>query len=466
MNKSKFLIIGIIAATVIAVAALIYMGPPFFIASRDFSFQEKELVLTSEYDCILQNKSVQVVADNDEIIWETDRDVKVQDALCADLDMDGVNELILLCWKRGRYGNSRPFWVERDTIYWIQHIYIYKPIGEDIHPLWMASDIGMQVQSWKSLKIGDLFFILVQDTKGQNTLWKWDSWGLKIADGSVRFVCVGDNLIQEDICNYGLYQEKSFDYLYEDYKSYIQDADFAVINQETIFVDNPEMYGGFPSFGSPMEVGEAMLKAGFNLVTCATNHALDRGNTGIKITTDFYETCGITYLGIKNASDEYMPYKVVGKNGIRVACFNYTYGVNNDVGSSPETYVNIIPEEDVLLQEIALARQEADAIVVFIHWGTEYETTPDESQKEIAELLNEAGVDVIVGTHPHVVQPMEIITSADGHETLVFYSLGNFISGQNIEGTDVGGIASFTFSYSMDGVALSQYSLEKIDLKY
>ncbi|MCR4903812.1 MAG: CapA family protein [Butyrivibrio sp.] len=421
--------------------------------------------ITSDYECILKDKAVQVHDKRGQTIWNSDKDIKVQDVMCLDLDMDNQNEMVLLCWKKGKYGKALPFW-EKDNNDWTQHIYIYNIRNNEAHAIWMASDIGLVVSQWKTLNVGDIQAILIRDTSGKDTLWRWDSWGLKQTDSSVNFLCVGDNLIQEAIYETGLTDGKGFDYLYKDFTGEIKKADYAVINQETIFVDDPKLYSGYPYFGTPLEVGEAILNAGFNVITCATNHALDKGTYGINITADFYESEDITYLGIQQENEKYEPYKVLEKNGMKIGCFNYTYGVNVDKGNVPENIVHIVPEDEKLKEEVESARSFCDAIVVFIHWGKEYSTVPDDSQKKLAQYLCDLGVDVVVGTHPHVIQPMEVLQSKSGHETLVYYSLGNFISGQNIAETNIGGMATFTFSYTIEGVAITDYSLIRHELKY
>jgi len=466
-NERRKLNAILIAAVVIATAVLTCLCIRI-LSNRIPSwviFEEKYLNITDDYECRLQNKVVQVYDKDGQIIWNSDEDIKVQDVMCLDLDMDNQNEMVLLCWKKGKYGKAMPFW-EKDNNNWSQHIYIYNIRNNEIHAIWMASDIGLVVSDWKPLNVGDIQAILIRDTSGKDTLWRWDSWGLKQADSSVDFLCVGDNLIQEAIYKAGILNGKGFDYLYQDFTGEIKKADYAVINQETIFVDDPKLYSGYPYFGTPLEVGDAMLSAGFNVITCATNHALDKGTYGINITTDFYENQNITYLGIQQEDEEYESYKVLEKNGLKIGCFNYTYGVNVDNGNIPEKLVHIIPEDKKLKEEIESAKEICDAIVVFMHWGNEYETVPDTTQKHLAQLLCDLGVDVIVGTHPHVIQPMEVIQSKSGHETVVFYSLGNFISGQNIEGTNIGGIATFTFSYTIEGVAVTDYNLTEHELKY
>lgn len=466
--KNKLFIV-ISAAVAIAAVVLSFYCNHFNNAFGNMVFKDKEILLTQEYACSLKDKALSVIDTDGTVIWQSDSNIKVQDALTLDLDMDGQNELAILCWKKGKYGPDMPFWEEDDTSKWSQHIYLYELREGKIKAIWMASDIGLVAKEWKALKVGDIEAILIKDTSDTITMWRWDSWGLKMADATVDFVCVGDNLIQKSIYEQGLLNGKKFDYLYDDIKQENKKADFAVINQETIFVDKAGMYSGYPSFGTPIEVGQAIADAGFNIITLATNHALDKGRYGVNVTTSFYDEKGITYLGVRKESDDYETYKIIQKYGMKIACFNYTYGLNGGDASDKskeQDIVDVLPDRETLGKEIADARENADAVIVFIHWGNEYENEPNEEQRSLAQFMCDCGVDVIVGTHPHVIQPWEELSSSKGHKTIVYYSLGNFISGQNIEGTDIGGIARFSIGYTMDGVGITAHSFEEYQLKY
>ena len=232
---------------------------------------------------------------------------------------------------------------------------------------------------------------------------------------------------------------------------------------------------------------EAALKAGFNAAACATNHVLDAGAEGINTTAAFYEERGVPCLGIlpewKNAAEE-PPYHLFTQDGIRIAVFDYTYGTNF---GDPEGYwpgaVHLLKDEETVREEIASARRErggnertqgsgtaadapeaipaADAVIVLVHWGTEYSQEPDEEQRRWAKVFYEAEADVVVGSHPHVLQPLEILNEADfgvsddsapdeaaraggGRQMPVFWSLGNLVSRQDRPECVLGGLAEFT----------------------
>ncbi|MBO6134078.1 MAG: CapA family protein, partial [Lachnospiraceae bacterium] len=224
----------------------------------------------------------------------------------------------------------------------------------------------------------------------------------------------------------------------------------------------------------------------------ANNHALDRGRYGIEVTSDFFESAaakspgdGPRCLGVNRgrcgiASENEINrgcYEIVSKNGIRVALFNYTYGLNgldlSDSSKFEESAVNILPPlsdnpaYEELISDIGEARGRADFVIFFVHWGEEYETKPNEFQTKWAKVFLESQVDVLIGTHPHVVQPCEFIKDEKGHEMLVFYSLGNLISTQKGEECRLGIIADFTLVKEPDGSChIGQHDSHRINSSF
>ncbi len=238
---------------------------------------------------------------------------------------------------------------------------------------------------------------------------------------------------------------------------------------ETVLVDKKSDVSGYPQFGSPLEVGEALFKAGFDVAACANNHALDKGTYGIDTTIDFYESHGMTCVGIQKSTDEtYRPYELISKNGITFALFDYTYGVN--MGDPSDKYpdlIHILPSDEAgekeLLKDLEECRKEADFVVVFVHWGQEYDENITDEQKHFAALFAKGGADVVVGSHPHVVQMTQDIERPDGRKTVVYYSLGNFRADQGKDKTSIGLKAYFRAEYRYDGVCLADYGQEEID---
>lgn len=429
-------------------------------------------------------------------LWSSPSEYKVQDGFLTDIDRDGDIEMILLLWKRGRFGKHRPFWITSDEKGYSQHIFIYDVgdgamagggRGEDgdfasglVSQKWFASDIGAYVKRMKLLNEGSATseaVLLTEDVDDNCALWHWQSFGIKTMDNEVSFVVFGDNLIHQTIYEYAYAHEGgSFDYLYEPFKEEIMAADVAAFNAETVLVDKESAVSGYPQFGSPIAVGEAIAAAGFDVASCANNHALDKGIYGIDVTSSFYKENGITCVGIQGSGDsEYRPYEVITRNGIRIALLSYTYGTNGiDVSDKYPYAVHYLPEDASegagLTADIQAARNDADFVVVFAHWGDEYETSVSDYQRSMASLMGKAGADVIIGSHPHVVQETELVDRPDGGKTLVYYSLGNFIADQSkvkksSDGQEVetgGAKALFTIEHCYDGVRIKSWDIEEI----
>lgn len=247
---------------------------------------------------------------------------------------------------------------------------------------------------------------------------------------SVSFVAFGDTIGHMPVVNSGKTVDGyDFTGLFENVKMYVDNADVACVNQETVFVNSG--FSGYPSFGSPEEIGKAEAEAGFDVVTHATNHAFDRGVGGVLYTAEFwekYET--VTMLGIHQDEADAHKIEVLEKNGIRIAMLNYTYSLNGYRMPKGKEYLVDLLDEEKIKADMERARNISDAIVVFAHWGNEYQNTPSKEQRAWAQLFADEGATVIVGHHPHVVQPLEIVESCDGRSVPVYYSLGNFISNQ------------------------------------
>jgi hypothetical protein len=480
-----------------------YAGPPLWVEYVKKSEQAGSLVLKMEGGKAALEKETQDTGADNGVMWTSPLEYKVQDGFLTDLDRDGDTEMILLVWKRGRFGKHRPFWITSDERCYSQHIFIYDVADEALEGIdgnesghdsvisgvvsqkWFASDIGVDVRRMKLLNEGSATseaVLLTEDIDGNCALWHWESFGLKTMDNEVTFLAFGDNLILKSIYEYAYAHEGgNFDYLYEPFKEEIMAADFAAFNAETVLVDKESAVSGYPQFGSPLEVGKALAAAGFDVASCANNHALDKGIYGIDVTSSFYKDNGITCVGIQGSSErQYRPYEVVTRNGIRIALLSYTYGTNGiDVSDKYPYAVHYLPDgiseqdffsEDRLADDIKTARNAADFVVVFAHWGDEYETEVSDNQRHLADIMAQAGADVIIGSHPHVVQETEVIDRGDGGKTLVYYSLGNFVADQGKvkrssdgQAVETGGAkALFTIEHCYDGVRVKSWDIREI----
>ncbi|MCB0491439.1 MAG: CapA family protein [Cyclobacteriaceae bacterium] len=286
----------------------------------------------------------------------------------------------------------------------------------------------------RSIILFVLFAFSAQVTFGQDTT-------------TVSLLFVGD-VMQHDSQISAAYDpiSKSYDYsaCFQYVKPIIQSADVAIANLEVTLAGPP--YKGYPQFSAPDQLAEELKETGFDILVTANNHSLDRRRKGLERTIDVLDSVSILHTGtFKDSSSRAVKYPLVfEKNGFRFSLLNYTYGTNG----IPVTQPNIVNLIDTvkIKADLAQARaQNTDAIIVFMHWGAEYQDTPNRSQKRIAALCFENGAMLVIGAHPHVVQPMERDTVKN---TLVAYSLGNFVSGQQ--------------SRYRDGGAMLWVELEKI----
>lgn len=231
-------------------------------------------------------------------------------------------------------------------------------------------------------------------------------------------------------------------------KSYVEAADYAVVNLETTFAGGPK-YSGYPAFNSPDDMARGLKDLGFDLCLTANNHSLDKGWSGLSRTLDVLDDVGLAHVGTSRSQEERDANLVVADvGGISVAFLGYTYGTNGIPVSKDHPYcINIFntdylsglrtPDKDRLTADLEQAKAaNADLIAVMIHWGVEYQTKQNAYQEELADFLFANGADIILGGHSHVPQPMELRTLEDGRQGFVCYSLGNFISSQNDEYTD------------------------------
>ncbi len=413
---------------------------------------------------VLEDRGLRVLSGG-ETAWETAPGIRVQSFLWCDIDRDGAKELLLLCWRRGYYGESRPFWVEENDEGWSQHIFIYAWDGETMVPRWMASDLGREVVSWRFHPVQRL---VLTDREGAVTAWDWRTWGLTnipLAE-EVSFAAVGDNLIHRQIYSYAFrHWDGDFSPLYEDLAAALRAYDVTAIQQEGLFVEAPEEYASYPLIGTPIQVGEALAEAGFDLVSCAGNHALDFGAAAIDRTAAFFAGRDILTPGIQPTTEEsFVPYVLLEEQGIRWAFLGFTASTNGHRLPEDTPYVlHTLDDEGQVRLALEEAREAADLVVVFAHWGTEYAPEPDGDQRRWAQNFADWGADVVVGTHPHVLQPWEWVTGKNGNETLVYYSLGNCVSAQTDPACRIGGLAWFTAAKAGGQCAIVDAGLRTVE---
>ena len=284
----------------------------------------------------------------------------------------------------------------------------------------------------------------------------------------VTLLMVGDILLHTPVEKSAKRDDGSYSYdaIFSHTKDLIEAADLALVNQEVILGGTELGISGYPRFNAPYAVGDDLVEAGFDVICHATNHAMDKGKDGVVNCLRFWEENypEITVLGLHDNADD--PLYVYEQDGIKIAFLNYSYGTNGIALPSDMPYaVDLLSNRDKVLKDIAYAEEIADFTVVCPHWGTEYRLTADASQEKWTKLFLENGVDLVLGTHPHVIEPVELKTDDAGHSMLVYYSLGNFVnwtssSGSGIANRMVGGMAQVTLERGEDGtVSIADYGV-------
>ena len=270
----------------------------------------------------------------------------------------------------------------------------------------------------------------------------------KEQDAKVTLLAVGDNLIHNTLISAGEQADGSLNYdsLYANIKPEIEKFDIAVIDQETILGGSSFEYTGYPVFNSPWEVGEAAIGAGFDIFNCATNHTMDKGWAGIEKEIEFFSNHKeVVQLGVNANEEAYNKITYYEKNGITFALLNYTYGTNGIPLPEDKPWCVNLMDKDKITKDVTEARKNADCVIVFPHWGTEYSFEVSDYQREYVKLFSDLGVDLVIGCHPHVIEPVEWVTNeTTGKKMLVYYSLGNFISHQIDLENLIGGMAQVT----------------------
>lgn len=255
-----------------------------------------------------------------------------------------------------------------------------------------------------------------------------------------------------------------FSYVFEDIQTYIQSADISIGSLETTFAGKDRGYSNYPTFNSPEQLAYDLSEMGLDVLSTAGNHALDKGFSGLSNTLDVLDNANISHSGTYRTQEDRDSVLIKDVNGVKVAILSYTYGTNGiPVPSDKEFCVNLI-DKDLIKKDIENAKsQNADVIISCMHWGIEYQTTPNDEQEDLADFLFENGVDIILGNHPHVLQPMEkrSVTLADGtvKDCFVVYALGNFICDQNSENTRNSIILNLDITKNPDG----KISIDKVD---
>lgn len=286
---------------------------------------------------------------------------------------------------------------------------------------------------------------------------------------TLKMLSVGDNLIHN-----GIYEQAQarvggngydFSFAYKNVASAIKEADIATLNQETVIAEGYKP-SSYPMFNSPKELGDEMVKIGFDVVNLATNHMLDKTTKGLIQAMDYWDTKeGVVRTGAYRNEEELNKVEFIEKDGLKIGLVGVTQHTNG-IKLPTDTAVKIIytDNEESIKAKIEAAKKECDVVLVNAHWGEEYTNVPTDLQRNLAKKMADWGADVIIGHHPHVIQPVEWIEKDDGSRTLVAYSLGNFISQQNRAPRMIGGMLRYdlTKDFSSGKVTISNVSFETI----
>ena len=281
----------------------------------------------------------------------------------------------------------------------------------------------------------------------------------------VKLVAVGDMLMHVPVSGYAKQADGSYnyDFIFEPIKKELSEADLAVVNNEVPFGGNQYGLRGYPSFNVYTELGDAEVKAGFNVILNASNHVNDMGYQGIQNTLKFWEKYpDVTLLGLNKTQSDVGKLVIKEVNGIKIAMFNYVYGINAGIPAQAPYAVNMMTKDTQakMKQEIMRAEKEADITIVFPHWGEEYHLMWSPGQELYAKMFTEWGADLIIGTHPHCCEPIRTITASNGNTSLCYYSLGNFISEQDETIAMIGGVAKVDIVKDENGTRIDSHDIQ------
>lgn len=262
---------------------------------------------------------------------------------------------------------------------------------------------------------------------------------------TVSLSAVGDILIHATVYESAKTPDGyDFDPMFEKIKPYLEQADITVANSESIIGGSSIGLSSYPSFNSPFEIADTLKNVGVDVVAMANNHTLDRGTAAIENAIHYWDSIGMKRTGSYLSAEDRNELTLMTVNDITLSFLSYTYGTNG-VPSPPgkDFLVNRI-NLDSIQADLQRAKEQSEVVVLNLHFGDEYQSLPNESQIDLAHFAAENGADIILGHHPHVLQPPAWIETSDGRKVYVIYSLGNFLSGQNEIPRQIGTIANIT----------------------
>ena len=266
---------------------------------------------------------------------------------------------------------------------------------------------------------------------------------IDVSDTKISMSVIGDimchNTQYKDAYN-GNTGNYDFSYVFEDIKQYIDSADIAIGNLETTFAGSKRGYSSYPTFNTPEAMALDLKELGIDVLSTVNNHSLDKGYSGLVNTLLELDRVGINHTGTYSSKEDSKKILILDVKGIKIVFLAYTYGTNGiPIPEEKEYCINMIEDEKIIYDLTMAKKLNPDLIVVNMHWGVEYAQSPNKEQERLTQILFENGADIILGSHPHVLQKMEKVEIDFGNgnkkDGFVIYSLGNFISGQRKEYT-------------------------------
>ncbi|MCE7791763.1 CapA family protein [Salipaludibacillus sp. CUR1] len=272
----------------------------------------------------------------------------------------------------------------------------------------------------------------------------------------VKIGALGDVLLHENVYD-DAETDDGYDFspMLTHIKEHLHDLDFVMANQESMPGGTEIGLSSYPLFNSPRQIVDDLQNAGVDLLSLANNHSLDAGLEGLYSAIDHLNKTGMPYTGIFESPEDREEDRIINVQGIDIGVLAYTYGLNGIPVPEGHEYAVSLLDNPHIDEEINQLRERSDVVVVHAHWGDEYERMPNDDQRRMAQEFTDAGADIIIGHHPHVLQPIDWLEDEDGRQAVVFYSLGNFLSGQVFEYTDIGGIGRITVRKVREGDSTS-----------
>lgn len=271
---------------------------------------------------------------------------------------------------------------------------------------------------------------------------------------TIRIAMIGDILMHEGLASYTEYTSS-----FSPMEAYMRQYDYLIANQESPPVANKFPISGYPQFSSPDYIIRDLKSAGVDMLNIANNHIVDQGEKGVTTFFENLELYDMPYVGAYQSREDANTDRIIELKGIKVGIVSYTYGTNGLYLPKGSPYIINYIDEEKIKTDVQAQKEKVDVVVAHMHWGPEFTTQEHETQRTLANLLNEAGAHIVFGTHPHVLQPYTKLTNASGEDTHVFYSLGNYFSTTMTDISYIGGIASVDITKEGEMITIDQPTL-------